>query len=328
MSSAVIESLPSGAELEWAGPQQSLVFQPISDFGDSDPEPKGYTYASASLVNSDAKGSLFIQVQKNSAPIPACVAGYLDERRTMADGVVVDVHDTWQEVDEVRTLTRSAHAYAPDQSWIYASASDNFGVTQQEHSGKVPLTIDDLVRIVSDPGLRFSTPVPPGTPAPSEGCGDPFDDGGPAITREQARRLDAVLATIDLGGKLPPLRPTDSTNGSVCTSSSNAEAAAGLEVSISGGHPLPTPERPVPGSGNEKTLRTLPDGTAVQSQRSFNSGSKNGDSEQSSRAVSNSVIVTRPAGTQISITSSASPPGEPLSMATLESIALTPELEL
>jgi hypothetical protein len=44
--------------------------------------------------------------------------------------------------------------------------------------------------------------------------------------------------------------------------------------------------------------------------------------------VSNAVVATRPAGTKISITSSATPPSEPLSIEALESIALTPGLEL
>lgn len=329
MSNAAVASLPPSAEIEFASQERSLVFQPVSDLGGAQPEPKGYTYATAALVNGDAKGSVYLQVQKKSDPVPTCVAGYLDERRTLADGTIVDVHDTWEEVNGSRTLRRSARAYVSDQSWIHATAYDISGDAQQEHSGKIPLAIDDLVRIVSDPGLRLSTPVPPGTPAPSEGCGDSFDDGGPAITREQARRLDTILATTDLRGRtLPPLQLANYSDDIVCTVLPVSNGTAGLKISITGGQPLPTPERPVPGSSGQQEMRTLPDGTVVQTQQSSGSVSATYSPDNSKRETTNSVIVTRPGGTQISVSSSAAVPNSPLSLEELESIALTDGLEL
>ena len=333
MSNAAVESLPPDAEIEFASPERSLVFQPISDFGDAQPELKGYTYASAALVNGDAKGSVFLQVQKNSDSIPACVAGYLDERRTTAEGVVVDVQDTWREVDKVRTLTRSAHAYVSDQSWIHAAAYDNSGDGQFEQTGKIPLTIDDLVRIVTDPRLRVSTPAPPGTPPPPQGCRHSFGSDGdvnaPRIDRAQAQRLDSVLATIDLGGpRLNPLQPGGSPNSYLCSDNRDVKGAAGLYISITGGQPLPTPERPVPGSSGQQEMRTLPDGTVVQTQQSSGSVSATYSPDNSQRETTNSVEVTRPGGTHISVSSSAAVPNPPLSLEELESIALTDGLEL
>jgi hypothetical protein len=200
---------------------------------------------------------------------------------------------------------------------------------QQESSGTVPLTIDDLVRIVSDPRLRVSTPVPPGTPAPPEGCRSSLDGSGPAVTREQARRLDAVLASVDLGGaKLPPLQLARFSEGLLCTSLANVTPAAGIDVSIIGGQSLPVEERPVPGSGSRQTLRTLADGTVVQTDVLFRAGPPTEDPEGTTSEAINTVIVTRPAGTQISVSSTAPLPDQALPLSKLESIALTPGLEL
>ena len=246
---------------------------------------------------------------------------------------MVDVHDTWREVDKTRTLTRSAHAYVSDQSWIHAAAYDNSGDGQFEQTGKVPLTIDDLVRIVTDPRLRVSTPAPPGTPSPPEGCRHSFGSDGdvnaPRIDREQAQKLDSVLSTIDLvGPRLSPLQPGRSANDVLCSDNPDAKDGAGLYISITGGQPLPTPERPVPGSSGQREMRTLPDGTVVQTQQSSGSVSTTSSPDNSQRETTNSVEVTRPGGTQISVSSSAAVPNSPLSLEELESIALTDGLEL
>ncbi len=238
-----------------------------------------------------------------------------------------------QEVDGARTLSRSAHAYVADGSWIQAAAYDNSGDGRFEQTGKIPLTIDDLVRIVTDPRLRVSTPAPPDTPAPPEGCRRPFGSNGemnaPRIDREQAQRLDSVLATIDLGGpRLNPLQPGGSPNSLLCSDNRDVKGAAGLYISITGGQPLPTPERPVPGSSGQQEMRTLPDGTVVQTHQSSGSISTTNSSDNSKRETTNSVEVTRPGGTQISVSSSAAVPNPPLSLEELESIALTDGLEL
>ena len=224
MSDAVAELLPDGAEVEFASPMQSLIFQPIDDYGESAPEFNGITIATGSIVNRDARGDVTVQVHQSSLPIPPCVAGNLDERRTLTDGSLVDVHDTWHELNGIRTLIRSAQAYTTDGTWIHAISSDAFTTTQQENSGSIPLTTDDLMRIVTDPRLRVSTSVPPGTPAPAEGCRDSAYTSGPAITREQARKLDAILATVGPGGeKLPPLQLSMYSDSTLCTGLADAK---------------------------------------------------------------------------------------------------------
>ena len=75
-------------------------------------------------------------------------------------------------------------------------------------------------------------------------------------------------------------------------------------------------------------MRALPDGTVVQTQQSSGSVSTTSSPDNSQRETTNSVEVTRPGGTQISVSSSAAVPTTPLSLEELESIALTDGLEL
>lgn len=313
MSNAVAEQLPPTATVDFANPDSSLVFGPIFDLDESAPEPEGSTIASGSVTNGDAHGSVFLTVQKTSAPVGPCVAGQLDARRALPDGTIVDVHDTWREVDGVRTNTRSADATTPDGTRITANASDALGNTQQTRSGTVPLTIDDLVRIVGDPRLRVTTPVPPGTPPPAQGCGDRSfgTSNGPAVTREQARRLDAVLATIDFGGRRPaPLQVAEGSSSTLCTTVPGGNGAPARQITITGGQSLPPQPRPDPVS-NPGTWRTLADGSVVQTQNL------------------DTVIVTRTNGTRVTVSNDGAPPASLTSPTTeLESIALTPGLEL
>ncbi|WP_052689027.1 hypothetical protein [Williamsia herbipolensis] len=313
MSNAVAEQLPPTATVDFANPDSSLVFGPIFDLDESAPDPVGSTIASGSVTNGDAHGSVFLTVQKTSASAPPCVAGQLDARRSLPDGTIVDVHDTWREVDGVRTNTRSADATATDGSRITANASDTLGNTQQTRSSTVPLTIDDLVRIVGDPRLRVSTPVPPGTPPPAQGCSDRSfgTSNGPAVTRDQARRLDTVLATIDFGGRRPaPLQVAEGSSSTLCTIVPGGNGAPARQITITGGQSLPPQPRPDPVS-NPGTWRTLADGSVVQTQNL------------------DTVIVTRTNGTRVTVSNERAPPASLTSPTTeLESIALTPGLEL
>ncbi|AFR48549.1 hypothetical protein [Gordonia sp. KTR9] len=331
MSAALAAALPARAEIAFAGPSQPLIFQPITSLGDPDPEPRGSTVASGEVVSGDVRGTVSVQVQRSSDAVPACVAGQLDQRRTLPDGVVVDVHDTWQEVDGVRALSRTARAYVPDGSWVTAWASDATGTNQRDNSGSVPLTIDDLMRIVVDPGLRVSTPVAPGTPVPMEDCVTGFESyEGPPVTRERARELDEILATVDLGGaRLPPMVPAGrSAQGMLCTGVEDLGGDVGIYVTIVGGQPVPAGERPVPGRGSQKKTRTLADGTVVQTDVTWQSGSSTTDPRKPIRRTTHSVVVTRPTGTRISVSSTAASPSEPMSIQELENIAVTPGLEL
>ncbi|GAA1457032.1 hypothetical protein GCM10009619_08680 [Williamsia maris] len=327
MSDALRQLLPAGAELQFATESQSLVFQPITDFGD--PDPMGSTNAYGSVTNGDARGSLQVVVQKTSAKVPPCVAGQLDARRVLSDATVVDVHDTWQEINGVRTNRRSAYAYAGDGSWIQAIADDAYGDNKKQNSGKIPLAIDDLVRMAGDPGLRVSTAVPAGTPAPRDECLAYYGGAdGPEVTREQAARLDRVLATIDFRDRRPPpLQISGSTNNGLCTTVPAAGSLPRLDISIAGGQSPPAQERPDPTSGERTSIRRLGDGTVISMSRSFYSTAPIDDPGAAQSEMSTTVIVTRPNGNQVAVVSRSSfapalPPAE------LEEIALTPGLEL
>ncbi|MGJ0119798.1 hypothetical protein ACQ7HM_11370 [Williamsia sp. MIQD14] len=307
MSDALKGLLPAGAELQFGRVTESFVFQPITDFGD--PDPTGSTNAYGSVINGDARGRVQVYVQKTSAPVPPCVTGQLDERRTLPDGTVVDVRETRRQDDGEQTIARSVDAYVADGSWIGATADDRIGEDEKERSGKPPLTIDDLVRIVSNPRLRVSTTVPPGTPAPREECLGFYGGSiGPVLTRDQASRLDSVLETIDFGGRKPlPLQPSNSTNHALCTSVPSIGADAKLDISIAGGQSAPIAGRPDPTDGYRGTTRRLADGSIVQT-------------------TFDSVVVTRPDGTQVSVTAEISSPAQVPADGMLESIALTPGL--
>lgn len=327
MSNALREVLPAGVELEFARRTESLIFQPITDFGD--PEPTGATNAYGSVVNGDASGHLQVAVEKTTSTAPACVAGQLDERRTGPDGTVIDLHDTWREVNGVRTNTRTARAHVADGSSIDAIADDRTGDKQDSHSGRVPLTIDDLVRIVSDRRLRVSDAVPAGTPAPREECLAFYGGAeGPDVTAEQARRLDRVLAAVDVDGRRPlPLQPSDSTSNALCTVIPASGSTPQLNISIAGGQRPPVEQRPDPTSGGRTTFRRLADGTVVQTMSDFYSSAPMDDPGAGVMEMSTTAIVTRPNGTQVTATvrSSAAPT---LPVTELEKIALTPGLEL
>lgn len=327
MSNALREVLPAGAELQFARRTESLIFQPITDFGDA--EPTGATNAYGSVVNGDASGQLQVAVEKTSSPAPACVAGQLDERRTEPDGTVIDLHDTWREVNGVRTNTRTARAHVADGSSIDAIADDRTGDKKDFRSGRVPLTIDDLVRIVSDRRLHVSDPVPADTPAPREKCLAFYGGAeGPEVTAEQARKLDRVLATVDVDGRRPlPLQPSDSTSNALCTTIPAAGSTPQLDISIAGGQKPPVEQRPDPTAGGRSTFRRLDDGTVVQTLSDFYSSAPMDNPGAGVTEMSTTAIVTRPNGNQVAATArSSSAPTLPA--AVLEKIALTPGLEL
>lgn len=165
MSRALHEALPGGITLEAAPEGESLFFEPILDpSGDSDKSAEfgGSTTAHATLRRGNQEGWMSVSVRQSTAPIPPCVAGDLDERRLLADGTTVDTDDTWSESSGVRTLSRSATAYVPDGSTVTAYVAHT--LDGNDSSGTVPMTIDELVALVTAPGVRVTAPVPPGTP--------------------------------------------------------------------------------------------------------------------------------------------------------------------
>ncbi|OZD58358.1 hypothetical protein CH263_24140 [Rhodococcus sp. 06-1059B-a] len=334
MSDAVASALPDDVELAFAAPQQSLLFGPIFDFGDGDEPPySGSTDAWGAVNRGDASGSVQVSVQQGPHTVPGCVAGSLDERKTLPDGTVVDLLDTWAEINGVRTISRSVQAYTTDGTWIHVSADDRTNTPEPANSGEIPLTLPELELIATEPALRVSTPVPPGTPPPSEGCSGYTENGGPDLTREDQQRLNSALASVDLGAvaldrKLDTLQPSDMGLDTLCMASNVVGADETLQLSIAGGQAVPVEDeiRPDPYSGTQDTFRSLADGTVVQTSAGYYgvTGEDDGDYQQRS---SNTVTVTRPGGTRVQISAS-SAGSQSLSIELLESIALTPGLEV
>ncbi|WP_246003201.1 hypothetical protein [Nocardia tenerifensis] len=315
MTQALQDELPGDVEIAFAPVARSLVFQPIlgdpsqnNKFGDS-------TRANATLLRGDRAGALTVTVRQSTTPIPPCVAGDLDERRHLPDGTIVDTEDTWYELRGARTLSRTATGYLPDGTVVQANATD-----RDDHgSGRaraVPLAIDELVALVTDPALRVSAPVPPGTPDPPETC-LPFGESGPAIDEAQARRWDEVLAGIPLDGvtldrPLGALLPGHR-GGGLCQTVqvTTPGRQSRLSLVISTAQPLPKePDH----SSYDRATRRLPDGAVVET------------SEQRSPQ-SRTVTVTRRSGVRIEV-SSTDAAQEPLPLALLEQIALHPGLEV
>ncbi|WFR73166.1 hypothetical protein P9209_05110 [Prescottella defluvii] len=343
MSQALREALPAGVEMEFASPDRSLIFQPITSDDDmttsdesGDVELSGDTAAYGTLLRGDTRGSLSVSVRASTDPVPPCVAGQLDARRVLADGTVVDVLDTWSETNGVRTLSRSTHAYVPDGTRVSAYSTDAGHLDgNQTNGGTVPLTIDELVSIVTAPGLRVTTPVPPGTGTPPQSCYPPVEEGsGPTIDHATAQRLGTVLAAVPLDGvtldRPLELWPTEYDDSAVCQTVrvTTPGQESTLEIAITGGQDLPASDPAPSYDGLITTYRRTPDGTLIEhSQHSSTGVSMRGGSEatyETRRIVS----VTRPSGTLIRVASAADSPAMPLSFEQLDAIALAPGIEV
>lgn len=143
MSEALMAALPSNISAS-----KSLYFGPI-------PTSEGQDFvldsANASVQLSRGENPEYLSVgvgPRDSAEPPACVAGQLDERRTMPDGTVVDTDDTWSETNGARTYTRMATAYHADRSTVsvYLAGGDD--------ENAFTLALDDLVRVATDPNCE------------------------------------------------------------------------------------------------------------------------------------------------------------------------------
>lgn len=240
MTEALHGALPPDVEVLFDSPSRMLLFQPIFRMNpDTVPdgvEVAGNSEAGGALARSDgAAGRIHATVRQSDGGAPPCVAGELDERRTLSDGTVVDVLDTWTERRGDRTLVRSATAYARDGSRISVSANDGAELLADGdpvHSGMPPLTIDELVRIAVDPGLRTTAPVPEGTSPARMGCGLGVEPMGDPLDRSTVGGLGAALgAAWDALGALPvtPDRPIESLEVA-----SSARDAVCTEVDLSG----------------------------------------------------------------------------------------------
>ncbi|WP_194818460.1 hypothetical protein [Nocardia sp. XZ_19_385] len=328
MTNALRDALPDDIEIAFAPVRESLVFEPISGDGKEPYGIGGWTSARAAVLRGAGAGALSVTVRQSTKPIPACVAGALDERRHLADGAIVDLQDTWSETNGVRTLSRTATAYLPDGTEARANATD-VTVDGEGHTGAVPLTSEDLLALVTAPGLRVTAPVPPGTPDPPQQCNVyVFTQSTAPIDEARARRVNAVLARIPLPDLTldRPLELRPDRTGGLCQAVrvTTPGRESDLRIAITAGVVLPSITETSSNSGSERvTTRQQPDGSVVEnSERRDVRVSQAG---QTTVEIDRSVTVTYRSGTQVDVASSGA---EPLSFAVLEAIALNPGLEV
>ncbi|MFC9552679.1 hypothetical protein ACFTWF_17710 [Rhodococcus sp. NPDC056960] len=344
MTAAVHDALPEAVAIPFVSPTESLLFEPIPvyDQPEASDDFGGVTSAQGPLLRDSVPGSLWMSVSKADRPIPPCVAGELDRRTTLPDGTVLDADDTWTEYDGRRTLSRSVAGYFPDGTWIHANATDeNFAESDPgaKYSGQIPLTIDELTAVVLRPELRVSTQVPAGTPPPPTSCGSGggSDDDGPALTREDLDRLNAVLDAawrdrgIALSQPLGSLQLAEYSDNAVCENVdvTTPGSEGTLRLSIEGGYTVPdVPDKYDPSYDPMVAEATrLPDGSVLERRDGYTSAAVepgNPDAAEAGRYVT----LTRPSGTRVSISSTSTHPATPLPYELLESLATTPGLEL
>jgi hypothetical protein len=201
MSKALLKALPADLSI---GQSRLPYFEPIPVY-ENVPEEEQFDTTSALLdvVQGDRSGYIGVGVSRRTEGIPPCVAGALDKRESLSDGTVVDTRDTWQEVDGARTSMRSASVYRTDGSWIHAYAS------APGTEDALPISIDSLVRIATDPAFVTSTPAPPGTPGNISECTSyPGTDGvATDFSAPVVDSLNAALGRADTGAlaPVPPL---------------------------------------------------------------------------------------------------------------------------
>ncbi|MEN0134893.1 MAG: hypothetical protein AAGC80_07080 [Rhodococcus sp. (in: high G+C Gram-positive bacteria)] len=263
MTQAAIDALPDPMELVFAGPSQSLQFEPIADYGptkfpqEGDAELfSGSTNARGSLVRDGHVGTVTVEVRAWDRPVLPCVAGTVDRREIRPDGTVLDSLDTWYEINGVRTLERTIVAYLPDGTRIVATATDVDNTDPRaggRHSGQIPLTLDELTAIATTPALAVTAPPVPAVPLmPS--CGAFTDWNGPELTREKVARLDRALeerwatmpgnSDLTLDRPIGSLRLTDFGKDTVCEviTVSSPSGDGRLEITVVSGQPASSPQ--------------------------------------------------------------------------------------
>ncbi|MDV7090780.1 hypothetical protein GXW84_38805 [Rhodococcus sp. IEGM 248] len=340
MTQAAVDALPNAVELVFASPSQSLQFEPIADYDPSDfPQEgdaelfSGSTNARGSVVRDGHVGSLTVDVRAWDRPVLPCVAGAVDRRNTRPDGTVLDLLDTWYEINGARILERTVVAYLPDGTRVVATASDADSTDPRagtRHSGHIPLTLDELTEIATTPALAVSAPVIPAVPLmPS--CGADTDGNGPELTREKVTRLDRALearwatmpgnSDLTLDRPIGSLRLTDFGKDNVCeviTVVSPTGAAGRLDIAVVSGRSAPSPQDEYLNEINpDRITTTSPDGSTVtRADYPANGGSAY-------------FSITLPSTQQVII--STTPVGEytvPVTLEQIEYLATAPELDL
>ena len=338
MTQAAADALPDSVELVFASPSQSLQFEPITDVDPSNfPQQgdaelfSGSTNARGSLVRDGHVGTLTVDVEAWDRPALPCVAGALDRRDTRPDGTVLDLLYTWYEINGVRTLERRVVAYLPDGTRIVATASDADNTDPRagsRHSGRIPLTLDELTAIATTASLAVTAPVIPALPLmPS--CGAFTDGNGPELTRDKVARLDRALearwasmpgsSDLALDRPIGSLRLTDFGKDNVCEVVTVASAAGEgrLEIVVVSGQPASSPQDEYLNEIDPNRITTVSaDGTTVTRGFYPDDGSAY-------------FSITLPSTQQIIV--STTPIGGstvPVTLAQIEYLATAPELDL
>ncbi|MDV8023085.1 hypothetical protein [Rhodococcus sp. IEGM 1330] len=123
MSDALRAALPADTEVLPYSITPPLQFQP---FGSE-------TTAQALVALRGEEGDLTVVVQRSDTPAGPCITGYVQERRTLDDGTIIDTSDNEN--------GRRARAYTSDGSLIDVSITG-------------ALTVEQLADIAAEPGLR------------------------------------------------------------------------------------------------------------------------------------------------------------------------------
>ncbi|MFG1781279.1 hypothetical protein ACGFIU_02485 [Rhodococcus oryzae] len=348
MSDALKGALPPGVEVEFGNPADSLFFDPILDWHRPDSAGavdglSGWTKAEGTLIRGATSSSLSVEVRQSDASVPSCIAGHLDRRMKRPDGTIIDSREQWVEFGGNGNPARTVTAYLTDGTTIQAQSGFVMrdGDAEKAYSRRVPLTIDELTALVTAPGLRVTAPVQEGMPAPPEACSAGGSGDGPEIDRKTIDRFNrsldgrwraelAGIATLDR--PLGSLQLSDFDNLGACEvlTADVAGSTSRMDISITGGVSLPTeagaPDRSV--EGMRRSTRVLQDGSVVRRVEKSPSPEPTDSGDLPSLDEVRSVTVTRPSGTQVSVSSSARPPAVQLTLDQLESIATTPGLEL
>ncbi|SNS93525.1 hypothetical protein [Rhodococcoides kyotonense] len=234
MSEALLSALPTHISFEDGVP----YFDPIPVYNGAPEEVTvDSTNAYGSVITDTGTGSLSVAVSQSTRGVEPCVAGDLDERSTMPDGTVVDALTTWREVNGDRTYARSVTAYHLDGSQIsaYSAAPDS--------ENALPLSVDELVSVVTASGLRTSSSAPPGTPGNISEC-SPFGRNestrkftGTDIAALNSALTNAAVGTLAPSPALGALRPSAWGDG-LCQIVNSA--AGTLTISV-GDAPAPDP---------------------------------------------------------------------------------------
>jgi hypothetical protein len=259
MSEALVSALPADIQLKFAGPRQSLVFQPI--IGPGSDKILESTSAMGTLVRSGVEGSVTVSIMQDNEPIPPCIAGALDARQTTSDGTVVDTLDTWYEFAEQRTAVRSAVAYTPDGSRVSASTS---GIDEPV------LSVGELADMVQLPELRTTYPIDAGTPSPPMPCSvSRSDTATTVLTRQVVADVNTTLNSfwdsttrpVAFGRPLGSLQLDEYDPGSACQELTYGTQTLRMSVTPTAGSFDHDPDRSSP--GYEETNTTLPDGSVL-----------------------------------------------------------------